>query len=41
MQCPFCTYAESKVIDSRAVNEGVSIRTTPRVFALYTPVYHV
>lgn len=26
MQCPFCNYAESKVIDSRAVNEGISIR---------------
>lgn len=26
MQCPFCSYAESKVIDSRSVNEGVSIR---------------
>lgn len=26
MQCPFCNYVESKVIDSRAVNEGASIR---------------
>lgn len=26
MQCPFCTYIESKVVDSRAVNEGASIR---------------
>lgn len=26
MQCPFCSFAESKVIDSRAVTEGTSIR---------------
>lgn len=26
MQCPFCGYVESKVIDSRAANEGASIR---------------
>ncbi len=26
MQCPFCNHAESKVIDSRAVSEGISIR---------------
>ncbi len=26
MKCPFCAYAESKVIDSRPADEGVSIR---------------
>ncbi|BBB93247.1 MAG TPA: transcriptional regulator NrdR [Methylomusa anaerophila] len=26
MRCPFCGYAESKVIDSRAAEEGASIR---------------
>ncbi|MBP2649696.1 MAG: nrdR [Firmicutes bacterium] len=26
MRCPFCSYAESKVIDSRAAEEGNSIR---------------
>ncbi|MDU4959849.1 MAG: transcriptional regulator NrdR [Sporomusaceae bacterium] len=26
MQCPFCNYPESKVIDSRSVGEGASIR---------------
>lgn len=26
MRCPFCSYAESKVIDSRAAEEGSSIR---------------
>ncbi|MFA9381937.1 MAG: transcriptional regulator NrdR [Acetanaerobacterium sp.] len=26
MRCPFCTYAESKVIDSRPTDEGKSIR---------------
>jgi len=26
MQCPFCAYIESKVVDSRAVSEGASIR---------------
>lgn len=26
MRCPFCSYAESKVIDSRAAEEGCSIR---------------
>jgi len=26
MKCPFCTYAESKVIDSRPTDEGSSIR---------------
>lgn len=26
VQCPFCAYVESKVIDSRSVNEGASIR---------------
>ena len=26
MKCPFCEYSESKVIDSRPVDEGASIR---------------
>ena len=26
MKCPFCGYAESKVIDSRPADEGASIR---------------
>ena len=26
MKCPFCNYAESKVVDSRATEEGSSIR---------------
>lgn len=26
MRCPFCKFAESRVIDSRAADEGVSIR---------------
>ncbi len=26
MRCPFCSYAESKVLDSRATEEGNSIR---------------
>lgn len=26
MKCPFCSYPDSKVIDSRPVNEGSSIR---------------
>ena len=26
MRCPFCAFPESKVIDSRAAEEGVSIR---------------
>ena len=26
MKCPFCSYAESKVIDSRPADEGASIR---------------
>ena len=26
MKCPFCEYTESKVIDSRPVDEGASIR---------------
>lgn len=26
MRCPFCGFAESKVIDSRAAEEGISIR---------------
>lgn len=26
MKCPFCSYFESKVIDSRPINEGKSIR---------------
>ena len=26
MKCPFCGFAESKVIDSRPADEGTSIR---------------
>lgn len=26
MKCPFCSYRDSRVIDSRAVEEGCSIR---------------
>ncbi|MBO5757986.1 MAG: transcriptional regulator NrdR, partial [Clostridia bacterium] len=26
MNCPACGYAESKVVDSRPVNDGASIR---------------
>ena len=26
MRCPFCSYGESKVIDSRPAEEGASIR---------------
>lgn len=26
MKCPFCSYADSRVIDSRSVNNGTSIR---------------
>ena len=31
MKCPFCGYAESKVIDSRPADEGASIRRLPLV----------
>ena len=26
MKCPFCSYRDSRVVDSRAVDDGVSIR---------------
>lgn len=26
MKCPYCTFADSKVIDSRPINDGTSIR---------------
>lgn len=31
MKCPFCGFAESKVIDSRPAEEGATIRRPPRV----------
>ena len=33
MKCPFCGYAESKVIDSRPADEGASIRRRRECFA--------
>lgn len=41
MKCPFCSYTESKVIDSRPAEEGATIRRRPGVPGLPETVYHL
>ena len=33
MKCPFCSYEESKVIDSRSADDGERIRTVEEIAA--------
>ena len=41
MKCPFCGDQESKVVDSRHSEDGLSIRRRRESYRLPAPVHHL